>query len=209
MQQHGVDQVSHGQANDASSGWREEVHEIVSRICEESERTSRIIPRDQLVFPSSVTEVMQAPGSVEQDTSPAHPIALATLRCACARPVFEQSARVTECVQDVLEASARLRSVLGPGVERGAYRALLAHELRRRGLMVWEDVAVAASYQGMVIEEAYRADLIVEGTTLVDLGREQGSRQEVEARLRGLMTKVGVQAAILAPLQADDSVIEC
>jgi hypothetical protein len=75
--------------------------------------------------------------------------------------------------------------------------------------MVWEDVAVAASYQGMVIEEAYRADLIVEGTTLVDLGREQGSRQEVEARLRGLMTKVGVQAAILAPLQADDSVIEC
>jgi GxxExxY protein len=111
---------------------------------------------------------------------------------------------VDDVARDVLEASEQVRSELGPALEPLAFRTFLAHELRLRGLSVVEDVAVAESYKGKVVGDAYRADILVEGTVVVDIGRAELSQEEHEARLRKLMSGVGAAAGVLVSRQASD-----
>ncbi len=163
----------------------------------------------------------------EAITSPVHPATQASLRSACASPrdPFEVTlpsaplarqpsaegladgapARLVDDVaRGVLEASEQVRAEFGPALEPLAFRTFLAHELRLRGFSVVEDIAVAASYKGKVIDDAYRMDLLVEGTVIVDVGRSELSQEEHEFRLRKLMSSVGALAGVLVTRQAGE-----
>ncbi len=70
----------------------------------------------------------------------------------------------------VLDAAMKVHSALGPGLLEGAYEACLAWELRSRGLHVQTQVPIALHYGGLQIDlAAYRADLLVERTLLIEL----------------------------------------
>ena len=69
----------------------------------------------------------------------------------------------------VVDAAMRVHSALGPGLLEGAYRACLAHELRRRGLRVRTEVPLPVVYDGVCIELGYRVDLLVEDLVIVEL----------------------------------------
>jgi GxxExxY protein len=160
-------------------------------------------------------------------TSPVNPATQASLRSACANlgepfdhtlpsaPFARQTSAgaedgpaqpVDEVAREVLEASEQVREALGPGLEPVAFRAFFAHELRLRGFAVVEDFTVAESYKGKVIEGAYRVDLLVEGKVIVDVGRMDEAQDDLEARLRHLMTHTGACAAVLAPARLRDAV---
>jgi GxxExxY protein len=115
-----------------------------------------------------------------------------------------QARLVDDVTRGVLEASEQVRAELGPTLEPLAFRTFLAHELRLRGLSVVEDVAVAESYKGKVVDDAYRVDMLVEGAVIVDVGRTELSQEEHEARLRKLMTGVGAVAGVLVSRQAGE-----
>ncbi len=162
----------------------------------------------------------------EAVTAPVHPATQALLCSACAdhqegfdptlpsaplarRPSEETSgARRTrnadDVVREVIEASEQVKAELGPALEAPAFRTFLAHELRLRGLSVVEDVAVAASYKGKVVDDAFRVDMLVDGAVIVDVGRTELSQEEHEARLRTLMRGVGAVAGVLVSRQAGD-----
>jgi GxxExxY protein len=73
--------------------------------------------------------------------------------------------RVTE---RIIGCAFKVGSTLGCGFLEKCYENALAHELRKAGLRVAQQVALKVWYDGIIVGE-YTADLIVEGSVLVEL----------------------------------------
>ena len=69
----------------------------------------------------------------------------------------------------ILDASFKIHTRLGPGLYETVYEVILAHELRKAGLTVERQVAIPIRYDELVFEEGFRADLIVNGSVIVEL----------------------------------------
>jgi GxxExxY protein len=69
----------------------------------------------------------------------------------------------------VVDAALQVHRELGPGLLETVYEAVLAHELRERGLQVERQVPISIQYRGITFEEGFRADLIVENQVVVEL----------------------------------------
>lgn len=71
--------------------------------------------------------------------------------------------------KEVVDAAVKLHSALGPGLLESVYEVTLARELERRGLAVERQVAVPIEYDGLVFDEGFRADIIVENQVILEL----------------------------------------
>ena len=74
-----------------------------------------------------------------------------------------------ELTWSVLGCALEVHKTLGPGLLEGTYRRCLVHELQLKNMRVDAEVPIPIQYKGLAIEHAYRADLIVENTCLVEL----------------------------------------
>ncbi len=87
------------------------------------------------------------------------------------------------------------------------YEAVLARELERRGLKVERQRPVPIRFEGMCFDEGFRADLIVEGSVLVELKSvEQLARvhsKQVLTYLRLLDYRLGLLINFGAPIIKD------
>lgn len=68
-----------------------------------------------------------------------------------------------------VDCGFKLHDALGPGLLESVYEACLFHSLAKRGLYVEKQVAVPIIFDGMVLQEAFRADLVVEERLLIEL----------------------------------------
>lgn len=69
----------------------------------------------------------------------------------------------------IVDAAVRIHRTLGPGLLESLYECLLACELRRRGLRAERQRLISFSYDGIDVEDAFRADLFVEGRVIVEV----------------------------------------
>lgn len=69
----------------------------------------------------------------------------------------------------IIGAAIRVQKGVGPGLLESAYRMCLSHELRSMGWTVQEEVPLEVHYQGLVIPQAYRMDLVVEDRVVIEL----------------------------------------
>ncbi len=69
----------------------------------------------------------------------------------------------------VVDASIALHRTLGPGLLESVYSRCLAHALRRRHLLVEQELPIRVEYDGLVFPEAFRADLVVERKVIVEV----------------------------------------
>jgi len=69
----------------------------------------------------------------------------------------------------VVDAALHVHRELGPGLLETVYRKVLAHELRKRGLHVAEEVPIPVEWEGERLEIGFRADLIVENLVIVEI----------------------------------------
>ena len=69
----------------------------------------------------------------------------------------------------ILQAAFRVHSVMGPGLLESVYEAALTHELRKTGLRVATQVEVPAVFDGIKLDVAFRADMIVEMQVILEL----------------------------------------
>jgi len=76
---------------------------------------------------------------------------------------------INEVSGHVVDAAMKVHTVLGPGLLEAAYRVCLAHELRKRELAVRREVRMPVRYDGVVLDFAYRIDLLVEGCVVVEI----------------------------------------
>ena len=95
----------------------------------------------------------------------------------------------------VVDSAVALHRELGPGLLESVYEVILAHELRQRGLRVERQVPVPIEYRGIKFEEAFRADILVEGKVVLELKSiEQVTRahkKQLQTYLRLIGHKLG------------------
>ncbi len=76
---------------------------------------------------------------------------------------------VEEIASEIVDAAFQLHRHLGPGLLESAYGVLLAKQLERRGLRVERQKSLALEFKGIRVEDAYRVDLLAEGSVVVEL----------------------------------------
>jgi GxxExxY protein len=74
-----------------------------------------------------------------------------------------------EAANHVVEAACAIHDKLGPGLVQTVYEIVLADELYRRGVPVERQKAIAIRYEGLIFDDAFRADLVVASVVIVEL----------------------------------------
>ncbi len=70
---------------------------------------------------------------------------------------------------EVIDAAIGLHRDLGPGLLESVYEMLLASELTSRGLTVERQKPIDIDYKGNLFQAAFRIDLLVENSLLVEI----------------------------------------
>ena len=68
-----------------------------------------------------------------------------------------------------VDCGFKVHERLGPGLLESVYEAVLAHNLAQRGLFVERQKPVPIRLDGIIFDEGFRADLLVEGKLLIEL----------------------------------------
>lgn len=69
----------------------------------------------------------------------------------------------------IVDRSVKIHQKLGPGLLESVYQRILVYELRKDGLAVEAEKPIPVRWDGHVIDESFRADMVVEGCVLVEL----------------------------------------
>ena len=77
--------------------------------------------------------------------------------------------KLEQTAREVVDCGFQLHRDLGPGLLESVYEVLLFRLLEGRGLKVSRQVPIAISYHGVVIDNAFKADLVVEDRLLIEL----------------------------------------
>ncbi len=85
----------------------------------------------------------------------------------------------------VVDAAIKLHSTLGPGLLEHVYEIALSHELNKRGFAVERQVPISISYDGIIFDEGFTADLIVNDLVIVEL---KSVRDLVDVHKKQLLT---------------------
>ncbi|WOE75254.1 GxxExxY protein [Alterisphingorhabdus coralli] len=76
---------------------------------------------------------------------------------------------VEEVAAIAVDCGLQLHKDVGPGLLESAYQKMLAHLLTKRGLSVEEEIPIPITYDDLIIEQAFRADIVVERKLLIEL----------------------------------------
>ncbi len=77
--------------------------------------------------------------------------------------------RENEIASVVVDSALKVHRKLGPGLLESVYERVLAYELEKQGLTVVRQEPIAISYDGLVIDDAFRVDLVVDGELIIEL----------------------------------------
>jgi GxxExxY protein len=76
---------------------------------------------------------------------------------------------LTDLTQRIIAGMIRVHSSLGPGLLESIYRRCVAYELRGAGMKVDEERPIPLLYGEMKFDCAYRVDLIVNETVVIEI----------------------------------------
>ena len=79
------------------------------------------------------------------------------------------SAALEELARVAVDCGYKLHEALGPGLLESVYEACLFRSLAKRGLFVERQKAIPIRFDGVVLEEGFRVDLLVENQLAIEL----------------------------------------
>jgi GxxExxY protein len=82
----------------------------------------------------------------------------------------------------IIDSSIRIHQKVGPGILEKAYFGCLCYELVSKGLRIETQKELPLLYEGVKIDCAYRADLIVDGIVIVEVKAIESSGSAIELR---------------------------
>ena len=68
-----------------------------------------------------------------------------------------------------VDCGFKLHKEIGPGLLESVYEALMAAALRERGISVERQIPAPIRYKGVVVDNAFRVDLLVERSLVIEL----------------------------------------
>lgn len=104
---------------------------------------------------------------------------------------------INQLTEQIIGAAIEVHREKGPGLLESAYEACLAHELSLRGIKAVRQVPVPLTYKGLVIEVAFRADLIVQDRVLVELKAVETVLPVHKAQVLSYIRETGHQIGLL------------
>jgi GxxExxY protein len=69
----------------------------------------------------------------------------------------------------VVDVALHIHKETGPGLLESVYEIILADELGRRGLSVQRQVSIPIKYKDRVLDEGFRADLVINEKVIIEL----------------------------------------
>lgn len=74
-----------------------------------------------------------------------------------------------EISREIVNASYKIHTTLGPGLLESVYETILAYELTKRGLRVSRQQPIPLIYDDVRMDDGFRADLIVESKVIIEI----------------------------------------
>lgn len=94
---------------------------------------------------------------------------------------------INDITGEIVRASMRVHSALGPGLLEGTYRVCVRHELEEKGLRIEQERSLPVIYRDVHIETGYRVDLLVEDMVIVELKSVAKLHRLHQAQLLGCL----------------------
>ncbi|QDP84704.1 GxxExxY protein [Chryseobacterium sp. SNU WT5] len=69
----------------------------------------------------------------------------------------------------VFESGLKIHRKLGIGLYEAVYEECLVYELKRNGLKVENQKDIPVEYEGLLIEKAFRVDLLIEDKVIIEI----------------------------------------
>ena len=69
----------------------------------------------------------------------------------------------------VFESGLKIHRKLGVGLYEAVYEECLVYELKQKGLKVEKQKDISIEYEGLVIEKAFRVDLLIEDKVIIEI----------------------------------------
>ncbi len=76
---------------------------------------------------------------------------------------------IDEVTSQVIAEAIAIHRSLGPGLMESVYETVLAGALHRRGLTARRQVPIDIEYDGLVFDQAFRIDILVEETLILEI----------------------------------------
>jgi GxxExxY protein len=83
--------------------------------------------------------------------------------------VLNLSTNDDEITERVIGCAIKVHQQLGPGLLESAYTICLEHKLIKSGLKVEREKPVSLNYDDLIIDCAYRVDLLVEDANIIEI----------------------------------------
>jgi GxxExxY protein len=99
--------------------------------------------------------------------------------------------------KEIIGAAVEVQRILGVGLLESAYVAALGLELRERGIPYAVEVPITGQYKGKTLGVAYRADIIVGGSVIVEVKATDGDLAVYRAQLLSYLRLSGLKLGLL------------
>lgn len=104
---------------------------------------------------------------------------------------------INQLTEQIIGAAIEVHREKGPGLLESAYESCLAHELSLRGISCARQVAIPLNYKGVIIDIAFRADMVVEQSVLVELKAVEAVLPVHKAQVLSYIRETGHRVGLL------------
>ena len=81
----------------------------------------------------------------------------------------EPSEEVDRLAREAVDCGFAIHRDLGPGLPESVYEAILAAKLQRKGIQVERQKPLNVEYDGIILTDGFRVDLLLEGQLIIEL----------------------------------------
>jgi GxxExxY protein len=107
------------------------------------------------------------------------------------------SSEINKLTEHVIGAAMTVHRRLGPGLLEQAYANCLKYELERITLSVVAELSVNLAYEQLLVEGAYRIDLLVENVLIVEINAVENILPVHHAQVLTYLKLTGKQIGLL------------
>lgn len=98
---------------------------------------------------------------------------------------------------DIIGASYKVHTNLGPGLLESAYETCLEYELKKSGHKVKRQLELPIKYENLTLNTNYRIDLLVDGAIIIELKAVEEMLEIHKAQLMTYMKLSGIRLGLL------------
>lgn len=97
----------------------------------------------------------------------------------------------------VMECAINVHKVLGPGLLESVYQRCLEYELTENGLFVESEKILPVNYEGIILSQGYRVDLMVENKVIIEVKSVENLHDIHKAQLLTYLKLSGCRLGLL------------